>query len=704
MTPRRALGLLCLAPLALAAAPPAGEGLLGLRYQPLDDGLLVTSITDGMGAAVAGLTPGALLLEADGAPLDPGAADLRARLVGPPGSTVRLTVSGPLDAGRRELVLTRMEAPPTVLSDRVERPPVVQAFREAARGGRKRAAVAAARAMVEADFGGMDPSEAVGAALSVAHRRDPRLARAVAEVLAPAAHDPALISRVAEVLLQTGGAEAVVPLLERRAALSPPDLRLAGGGEGDLGGARGERHMRVDALWALGRRDEATQVARDLLRTWPSDRVAATVGLALAPDPAPWRAAVPPVPAFQSPLVDGGSWDLDAHRGEVVLINFWATWCGPCKEELPELAKLAEARAGKGLSVVAVSVDQGDVEPVARMARKLDLPFAVAHDPGLGARFGVTGIPALRVLGRDGALQYSARGYSPEGVERLAAAVDRALAEGEAGGPVAWPGGPRPDAGALRRHHARSGATAAVAVGDGRIALGVLGASPEVFSADGAPVAEADQTGRSAPPAGRLAWAGGPVGVDLGGHLVTAWDADGAPRWWRGVPGRITDLIAAGDRLFVATDAGLHVLGADGGVLATLPGLRPVDLAASPDGRVWALERGRLHAIDPAAPAAGAGEPVHPGVARVTEGGDLLGLEAVSAVSGRFGPDGAPRVVAARADGTLVAVDSAGAPVFTLRLRARAGLAAADLDGDGQDELLAALEDHGLMVIDLRLP
>jgi ABC-type uncharacterized transport system ATPase subunit len=92
------------------------------------------------------------------------------------------------------------------------------------------------------------------------------------------------------------------------------------------------------------------------------------------------------------------------------------------------------------------------------------------------------------------------------------------------------------------------------------------------------------------------------------------------------------------------------------------------------------------------------------GAARVAERGELGAAIAVDLVSGRFGPGGAPRVVATRTDHRLIGLDGAGAPAFSLELRQTARLAAADLDGDGQDELIAVIRGVGVARIHLRLP
>lgn len=91
-------------------------------------------------------------------------------------------------------------------------------------------------------------------------------------------------------------------------------------------------------------------------------------------------------------------------KGKVVVLNVWATWCGPCKLEMPTLARLAKAYKGKGVEVVAVSIDSADAATKARLFIAQNEPLAFYHDRDMKLPFKVNapGFPTTVIYGRDG--------------------------------------------------------------------------------------------------------------------------------------------------------------------------------------------------------------------------------------------------------------------------------------------------------------
>ena len=99
---------------------------------------------------------------------------------------------------------------------------------------------------------------------------------------------------------------------------------------------------------------------------------------------------------------------LADYRGHVVLLNIWATWCGPCEAEMPSMQLLHESYADSGLRIVAVSVDEpGSEEIIRAFVDRHDLTFEILHDPEkqITKTYRTTGYPESFVIGRDGIIR-----------------------------------------------------------------------------------------------------------------------------------------------------------------------------------------------------------------------------------------------------------------------------------------------------------
>jgi len=134
-----------------------------------------------------------------------------------------------------------------------------------------------------------------------------------------------------------------------------------------------------------------------------------------------------PAPSFVRRDINGKTIRLRNYRGKVVLLNFWATWCVPCRLELPRFAALQRKYQLEGLQVIAVSMDDY-AAPVRTVARSLALDFPVVMgDATLGERYGgVLGLPVTFLLARDGTIAARLEGESQpadieERVEQLLA-------------------------------------------------------------------------------------------------------------------------------------------------------------------------------------------------------------------------------------------------------------------------------------------
>ena len=112
-------------------------------------------------------------------------------------------------------------------------------------------------------------------------------------------------------------------------------------------------------------------------------------------------------PSFTA--IDLGTGDtvtLADYRGEVVVLNLWATWCAPCRIEMPSMERLYQQLGPEGLKVVAVSVDAGDPATVSGFAEELALSFDILHDEtqAIETAYQTTGLPETFIIDRNGTI------------------------------------------------------------------------------------------------------------------------------------------------------------------------------------------------------------------------------------------------------------------------------------------------------------
>jgi cytochrome c biogenesis protein CcmG, thiol:disulfide interchange protein DsbE len=114
-----------------------------------------------------------------------------------------------------------------------------------------------------------------------------------------------------------------------------------------------------------------------------------------------------PAPGFALPSLASGTTDLGRLRGRVVLVNFWATWCPPCVQEMPSLERLHEALGPEGLSVIGISIDE-DEAAVRDFVARHGVRFPILRDPGghtAASAYRTTGWPETFIIGSDGTIQ-----------------------------------------------------------------------------------------------------------------------------------------------------------------------------------------------------------------------------------------------------------------------------------------------------------
>jgi len=149
------------------------------------------------------------------------------------------------------------------------------------------------------------------------------------------------------------------------------------------------------------------------------------VGAAGAAELKPWAGGDAPALALQD--LDGKAHRLEAYRGKVVLVNFWATWCDPCREEMPSIDRLRESMQGKPFVVLSVNL----AEPISRIRgylQKMPVGFTVLldRDMAVAKAWKARILPATYIIGPDGKVRYSYVGeldWSQESVRGKIAAL-----------------------------------------------------------------------------------------------------------------------------------------------------------------------------------------------------------------------------------------------------------------------------------------
>jgi peroxiredoxin len=135
------------------------------------------------------------------------------------------------------------------------------------------------------------------------------------------------------------------------------------------------------------------------------------------------------LPDFEAVSLDGSKFDLQSKRGKVVLLNLWATWCGPCRYEIPELQRMHDALASRGFEVVGVSVDESGLDAVRQFVTENHMTYPIALDePGkLASLLQSSVLPTSVVLDREGKIVWKKFGLIRENDPELKSAIEGAL-------------------------------------------------------------------------------------------------------------------------------------------------------------------------------------------------------------------------------------------------------------------------------------
>jgi peroxiredoxin len=135
-------------------------------------------------------------------------------------------------------------------------------------------------------------------------------------------------------------------------------------------------------------------------------------------------------PTFTLTMVDGAEFDLAANRGKVVLVNFWATWCPPCVEEMPHLRDEVLARfAGDDFAMICISREETN-EKIAAFAKErkvTELPMGADVDRSIYKQYAEHTIPRNVVVGRDGEILFQSVGFEERDFEEMISVIADAV-------------------------------------------------------------------------------------------------------------------------------------------------------------------------------------------------------------------------------------------------------------------------------------
>lgn len=432
--------------------------------------------------------------------------------------------------------------------------------------------------------------------------------------------------------------------------------------------------------------------------------------------------AAEPAQNFTLKRLDGERVRLSDYRGKTVLVTFFATWCGPCKREMPLLQKFREEHRDKGVEVLAISIDDFNGRSALGpfMAENhLDLPVLLEEPAELTA-YNYRGVPALYVIDRDGNIAHARTGYDPQLKEKLEHEI-KAIVErkGDSGrklvtieqAPAGW---------GVRWQRAVSGDLDAVA-----IAAPLAGAGGEVGAVGREGLMRWSASGEALPTRALTGWTAGLDATDLDGDgkrewIVSGWgdlkvlDHAGELYWAHQGKGYLQyaghrDLDRDGfQELLLRDDNRAVVLKAVPDPLWTSAPLEELTaLALDPAGAAVAQSDGKLVQLGVRGEVTGRGIEVPKGrthAGRLTVGSETIDLfrgdrDPAPKIDQDFDGDGRQDILLGSETGVVV-YDPEGRPL--LRLRSNdLGLKAAigDLDGRPGAEVVLVIDHYGIVVL-----
>lgn len=136
-------------------------------------------------------------------------------------------------------------------------------------------------------------------------------------------------------------------------------------------------------------------------------------------------------PDFALPSIDGKTVTLSQLRGKVVLLDFWATWCSPCRLAIPHLNNLYKTHRERELEIIGLSLDKGSPEMLKRFSVSMAIEYTIVMaDDKVAKDYGISPIPTTYLIDRDGSITNKWVGFSQNLMSTISAETEKLLSEG----------------------------------------------------------------------------------------------------------------------------------------------------------------------------------------------------------------------------------------------------------------------------------
>ncbi|MGQ9508369.1 MAG: TlpA disulfide reductase family protein [Thermodesulfobacteriota bacterium] len=138
----------------------------------------------------------------------------------------------------------------------------------------------------------------------------------------------------------------------------------------------------------------------------------------------------PLAPDFTLKTIKGQEITLSSLKGKVILLDFWATWCGPCKESIPHLIAIYKDFQNKGVEVIGLSMDRGEEKIIHNFVNSFDIPYPILIAPDdLAKKYGVTGLPTTFLIDKEGKVRDRIVGFNTAIAQKIVTQISHLVSE-----------------------------------------------------------------------------------------------------------------------------------------------------------------------------------------------------------------------------------------------------------------------------------